>query len=72
MPACNPRTQLIMKITILTALATLALVLPSCDKIDDALDRRPNEKILDAAEDLGDSVEDAAEGVKDAVNDATN
>lgn len=33
------------------------------DKVDDALDRRPNEKIRDVAED----VEKAAEDVKDAV-----
>lgn len=62
--------------------ALLAFALPSCrkaetagekvgEKIDDALDRRPAEKLQAAAEDAGDAVKDAAEDVKDAVKDAT-
>lgn len=42
------------------------------EKIDDALDARPNEKLKDAGENAADAVEDAAEDVKDAVKDATN
>ena len=37
------------------------------EKIDDALDTRPNEKIKDAGEDLKDAAKDAGEAVKDAV-----
>jgi len=64
-------------------IAATILVLPACDqpqtgtdkvmnKVDDALDRRPGEKVLDAAEDAGDDLEDAAEEIKDSVKDATN
>jgi len=59
------------------------LVLPACDqpqtgtekvmdKVDDALDRRPGEKVLDAAEDLGDELEDAGGEIKESIKDATN
>ncbi len=48
------------------------------EKVDDALDRRPNENLKDAGEDLkdaakdvGDEVEDAAKDVKEEVKDAT-
>lgn len=41
------------------------------NSINDALDRRPNEKLRDAAEDAAAAVKNAAEGVKDAVRDAT-
>ena len=48
------------------------------EKIDDALDRRPNEGIKDAAEDIkdeakdiGHDVKDAAKDIKDDVKDAT-
>lgn len=60
--------------------AAALFAMPSCErqqsseiknKVDDALDRRPNEKIKDAAEDTKDAVEDAAKDVKDAVKDAT-
>ena len=34
------------------------------DKVNDALDNRPNEKIQDAAEDLSDGVNNAAEDLK--------
>ena len=56
-----------------------SLTVPGCErkpktlgeKIDDALDARPNEKIKDAGEDAADAVKDAAHDVKDAVKDAT-
>jgi len=59
------------------------LMLPACDqtqtgsekvmnKVDDALDRRPGEKVRDAAEDAGDDLEDAAEEIEDSAKDATN
>lgn len=41
------------------------------DKIDDALDRRPGEKVRDAAEDTKDAVKDAARDIKGGVKDAT-
>jgi hypothetical protein len=51
------------------------VVLTSCErkpktigeKIDDALDTRPHEKLKDAGEDLKDAAKDAKESVKDAV-----
>ena len=60
--------------------ATTLLALPACerkqttsekikDKVDDALDRRPGEKIRDAGEDLKDAAKDARDGVKDAAKD---
>jgi hypothetical protein len=42
------------------------------EKVNDGLDRRPNEGIKDAAEDTKDAVKDAAKGTKEAVKDATN
>ena len=36
------------------------------DKVNDALDRRPNEKLRDAAEDVRDGVKDAVKDVKEA------
>ena len=50
-------------------------VLTSCErkpktigeKIDDALDARPHEKVKDAGEDLKDAAKDAKDAVKDAV-----
>lgn len=41
------------------------------DNVNDALDRRPGEKVRDAAEDTKDAVKDAAKDVKGAVKDAT-
>ncbi|QQR74985.1 MAG: hypothetical protein IPJ17_05230 [Holophagales bacterium] len=38
------------------------------DKVNDALDRRPNEKLRDAAEDLHDGAKDVAKELKDAKN----
>ena len=37
------------------------------DGINDALDRRPGEKVRDAAEDATDAVKDAGKEIKDAV-----
>ncbi|MFZ1244273.1 MAG: hypothetical protein WAR41_04335 [Azonexus sp.] len=59
----------------------LLCALAACDKpadlssnaknsINDALDRRPQEKIRDAAEDAGDAIKKGAGDVKDAVKDA--
>jgi hypothetical protein len=78
--------ELIMKFTYLIAAASLA-TFSACEKketsevkekVDDALDRRPNEGIKDAAEDikddakdLGNDVKDAAKDLKDDVKDAT-
>lgn len=41
------------------------------DTVDDALDRRPGEKVRDAAEDTRDAVKDAVKDIKGAVKDAT-
>ena len=66
-----------MKYQCLLAAATFA-ILPACEKheapevkekVDDALDRRPNEKLKDAGEDIKDGAKDAADGVKDAAKD---
>jgi len=63
-----------MKLRYLFAAATFA-ILPACEKhetpnvkekVDDALDRRPNEKIKDAAEDIKDDAKDVGRDVKDA------
>jgi len=40
------------------------------DKVKDATDSRPGEKVRDAAEDTKDAVKDAGRDVKDAVKDA--
>ncbi len=71
-----------MKLSYLLMLAVAIIALPACeqkkttpekiqDKVDDALDRRPGEKVKDAAEDIKDTVKDASEDVKDTVKDAT-
>lgn len=39
------------------------------DKVNDALDNRPNEELRDAAEDVQDAAKDAGEAVKDVAND---
>lgn len=66
-----------MKLHYLFAAATFA-ILPACEKhetpnvkekVDDALDRRPNEKLKDAGEDAKDAAKDAADDVKDAAKD---
>ncbi len=41
------------------------------DSLNDALDRRPNEKARDALESAGDAVKEAGGDIKDAVKDAT-
>lgn len=57
------------------------LTLPACDskqtgsekvmnKVDDALDRRPGEKIRDAAEEVGHELDDAAKEIKESAKDA--
>lgn len=59
------------------------LVLPACnqaktgtekvvDNVNDALDRRPGEKALDAAEDAGDKLEDAGEEIKESIKEHTD
>jgi hypothetical protein len=61
--------------------AALLLGLPACerkksasgevkDTVDDVLDRRPGEKVRDAAEEAKDAVKDAGKEVKEAVEDA--
>lgn len=63
-----------IKLNYLLVAAGLALI-PACEKketpevkekIDDALDRRPNEGLKDAGEDLKDAAEDVGDEVKDA------
>ena len=70
-----------MKLHHLLFVTATLLALPACEKkstsekvkdgINDALDRRPGEKVRDAAEDAKDAVKDAGKDVKDAVKDAT-
>ncbi len=63
------------------ALSTL-LALPACDRnkpitgkfkdgLNDALDRRPGEKVRDTVEDTTDAVKDAGEEIEDAVKDSS-
>jgi gas vesicle protein len=69
-----------MKLHHLLIVATTLLALPACekqtttekikDKVDDALDRRPGEKVLDAAEDVKDAAKDVGRDIKDAAKDA--
>lgn len=75
-----------MKLSYLLIAASLA-VIPACErhespavkeKVNDALDRRPNEGIKDAAEDVkdaakdvGDDIKDAGKEIKEDVKDAT-
>jgi hypothetical protein len=71
----TPKTT--MKLNYLFAAAALAFI-PACEKnetpevkekIDDALDRRPNEELKDAGEDIKDAAKDAGNDVKDAAKD---
>lgn len=39
------------------------------NKVDDALDRRPGEKVRDAAEDVGHELDDAAKEIKESTKD---
>lgn len=66
-----------MKLNYLFAAAALAII-PACEKnetpevkekIDDALDRRPNEELKDAGEDIKDTAKDVGNDVKDAAKD---
>lgn len=74
-----------MKLSYLYILMITAalVVLPACDQpktgtekamdnVDDALDRRPGEKVRDAAEDASDKLEDVGKDIKESVKDATN
>ena len=40
------------------------------DKIDDAFDRRPHEKLRDAAEDIGDAAKDVGKDIKKGAKEA--
>ena len=72
-----------MKISALILALPLVLTLAACDqkpastadkvkdKVNDALDRRPNEKVKDAAEEIRDGAKAAAKDLKDAAKDAT-
>lgn len=64
-------------------IAASVMVLPACDQpktgtekvmdnVNDALDRRPNEKVRDTVEDASDNLEDIGKDIKDSVKDATN
>jgi len=72
-----------MKKYLLSLLLMVYLILSACgqnqtatekiiDNTNDALDRRPNEKMRDAAEDASDSVKGAGKNIKEAIKDATN
>jgi len=67
-----------MKITYLIASLAFCFI-ASCErhespeiknKVDDALDRRPNEELKDAGEDIRDAAKDAGKEIKDAAKDA--
>lgn len=70
-----------MKLHHLLIVTATLLALPACEKrtttekvkdnVNDALDRRPGEKVLDAAEDAKDAVKEAGKDVKDAVKEST-
>jgi uncharacterized protein YjbJ (UPF0337 family) len=70
-----------MKSTNLLILVSTLIALPACeqkpsttekvkDAVNDGLDRRPAEKLQDAAEDAKDGIKDAAGDTKDALKDA--
>ncbi|MBL8496831.1 hypothetical protein ABF87_06425 [Nitrosomonas sp. JL21] len=72
-----------MKKYLFSLLIMACLMLPACsqnqtatekiiDNANDALDRRPNEKLRDAAEDASDGVKGAGKNIKEAIKDATN
>jgi len=70
------KSPITFKALMITAALTAAALsmLASCkekpktigEKIDDAMDTRPHEKLKDAAEDVKDAAHDAKEAVKDA------
>jgi uncharacterized protein YjbJ (UPF0337 family) len=67
-----------MKLSSLFLVAAMLVALSGCDqkpkstteqikdKVNDALDRRPNEKLRDAAEDVRDGVKEAVKDLKEA------
>jgi hypothetical protein len=67
-----------MKVSSILIVATMLVALAGCDqkpkstaeqvkdKVNDALDRRPNEKLRDAAEDIRDGAEEAVKDLKEA------
>lgn len=72
-----------MKPYYLLIIVAIIIALPACDqnktttekimgKTDDILDRRPGEKVQDAAEDVGDELKGAAKEIKEKAKDATN
>jgi hypothetical protein len=71
-----------MKPYCLLLVAAALFALPACEQrtnsekvenaVDDALDRRPGEKVRDAAENARDAIKEAGSDVKDAAKDATN
>ena len=71
-----------MKPYCLLLISAALLALPACEQrtnsekvenaVDDALDRRPGEKVRDAAEEARDALKKAGADVKDAAKDATN
>ncbi len=65
-----------MKLLRYILVAAALLTFPACEQksnsnstngIKDALDARPNEKLLDAGEDAGKAVKDVGRDIKDAV-----
>lgn len=70
-----------MKLHHLLIVTSTLLALPACEKkstpekvkdtVNDALDRRPGERVRDAAEDAKDAVKEAGKDVKDAVKEST-
>ncbi len=63
-----------MKLSTLLLIPVAIITLSACDdkptvgeKVDDALDRRPGEKLRDTGEDLQDVGKDAKDAVKEAV-----
>jgi hypothetical protein len=67
-----------LSVAILTSLFMLAAcedksaIEKAEDKVNDALDRRPNEQIRDAAEDLSDAAKDVGSAVNDAAKDVAH
>jgi hypothetical protein len=67
-----------MKVSSILIVATMLVALAGCDqkpkstaeqvkdKVNDALDRRPNEKLRDAAEDIRDGAKEAVKDLKEA------
>jgi hypothetical protein len=71
-----------MKLHHLLIVTAAFIALPACERnktasekikdgVNDAFDRRPGEKVRDAAEDTKDAVKEAGKDIKDAVKDST-